>query len=548
MSADAISQSSGEIHLAISRPARLSLPDTAANRKTMVVLARRMSHSDGSKTGNTYKVISAAFGHKDRQWSNNHCREFSACGGDILDFLKRENKLEESAFTLIEQQILAAPLLSPAEQYAAFQKAHPEIKLSKVTFRTYVGRIDARKLLKRIRELLSQGEIQGNSETYLKELLEALELTPSKRKEIVTLFPDAETDSTLPGPVFSIAGSGSAPETAPGPEMPVSQNSEAAAPEAETPPAGPAPMDSKIQKYLLVSVLYAAGLPYGMLSMLFGVCPSTIHNWIYALCTQDMENWMKRAITHWSGRISVDEKYIKISGVWYYVLSAVDAQTGFPLLICLHPSLDTVSWQVFFAKFKLLYGVPAEVVSDGSWSLLAGLRLVFPKVRHQLCKFHKLKNLTKTIFRHVKDRSLLTRCLRLAGNIFRNGSTSSRKAAARRLQILGGPSVAAYITTSIIGMWRKLTGSLTSNASERFNRKIQKCFFARYGIPTEQSAVVLLRALWLKEALLHGQKHIAATSPIHGVKMSKICQEQFQWEHIQHFLGGAGAAGRAVPA
>ncbi|MCP4702702.1 MAG: hypothetical protein GY862_38460, partial [Gammaproteobacteria bacterium] len=166
MSAGAISQSNGEIHLAISQPARLSLPDTAANRKTMVVLARRMSHSDGSKTGNTYKVISAAFGHKDRQWSNNHCREFSACGGDILDFLKRENKLEESAFTLIEQQILATPLLSPAEQYAAFQKAHPEIKLSEVTFRTYVGRIDARKLLKRIRELLSQGEIQGNSETY----------------------------------------------------------------------------------------------------------------------------------------------------------------------------------------------------------------------------------------------------------------------------------------------------------------------------------------------------------------------------------------------
>ncbi|MCP4699485.1 MAG: hypothetical protein GY862_21955, partial [Gammaproteobacteria bacterium] len=167
--------------------------------------------------------------------------------------------------------------------------------LSEVTFRTYVGRIDARKLLKRIRELLSQGEIQGNSETYLKELLEALELTPLKRKEIVTLFPDAETDSTLPGPVFSIAGSGSAPETASSPEMPVSQNSEAAAPETETPPAGPAPMDSKIQKYLLVSVLYAAGLPYGMLNMLFGVCPSTIHNWIYALCTQDMENWMIRS-------------------------------------------------------------------------------------------------------------------------------------------------------------------------------------------------------------------------------------------------------------
>ncbi len=166
MSASTISQSNGEVHLVISQPARLSLPDTAANRKTMVVLARHMSYSDGSKNDITYKVISAAFGHKDRQWSNNHCREFSACGGDMFSFLKRGNKLEESAFTLIEQQILATPLLSPVEQYAAFQKAHPEIKLSEATFRTYVGRIDARKLLKRIRELLCQGEIQENSETY----------------------------------------------------------------------------------------------------------------------------------------------------------------------------------------------------------------------------------------------------------------------------------------------------------------------------------------------------------------------------------------------
>ncbi|MCP4695394.1 MAG: hypothetical protein GY862_00895 [Gammaproteobacteria bacterium] len=105
-----------------------------------------------------------------------------------------------------------------------------------------------------------------------------------------------------------------------------------------------------------------------------------------------------------------------------------------------------------------------------------------------------------------------------------------------------------HIAASILGVWRKLAGSLASNASERFNRKIQKCVFARYGVPTVQSAIVLLRALWLKEALLHGRRHLAATSPVHGVKMSKICQEPFQWEHIQHFLGDAGTANPAIPA
>jgi len=48
--------------------------------------------------------------------------------------------------------------------------------------------------------------------------------------------------------------------------------------------------------------------------------------------------------------------------------------------------------------------------------------------------------------------------------------------------------VADYVQGHILDGWKKLTRSLTNNAAERFNRKIQRAIAARYGIPNVESA------------------------------------------------------------
>ena len=213
------------------------------------------------------------------------------------------------------------------------------------------------------------------------------------------------------------------------------------------------------------------------------------------------------------------------------------ALTGFPLLLQLHPTLDAISWKVFFARFKSLYGTPKQMISDGSKSLRAGKQAIFPKVFHQLCKFHKLRNLYKVILRNVSDKTRVRRCLRLAQHIFSNQDVSSRKHAARTLKQLGGEQVATYIEAHILGEgWRRLTRSLTNNASERFNRKVKKCVSARYGLPTQESARVLIRALWLKELRLNGQKHINKTHPLNHIDLSRIWQQHLPRAHILHFF------------
>ena len=289
-----------------------------------------------------------------------------------------------------------------------------------------------------------------------------------------------------------------------------------------------------------MAFLYACGLAQHILALLFGVSQTTVHNSMYDVCTEGLEIGILDSITHWSGHVSVDEKWIKINGVWHFMFSAVDAVSGFPLLMGIYSNLDEIRWRVFFLKFKAMYGVPRLILSDGSVSLLAAKANVFAHVRHQLCKFHTLNNVMKKIRRHVSDSTLRIRAYRLAKHIFSNRYISSRKFAAKTLQKIAGENVSRDIEKRILEQWRKLTQSRTNNTAERWNRTLEKGFFVRYGIPTLQSARVLMRALWFKELLLKGRKHGEKTSSIDSIQLSKICQEKLEIGNILHFFNDNG--------
>lgn len=181
----------------------------------------------------------------------------------------------------------------------------------------------------------------------------------------------------------------------------------------------------------LVLFLYVCNVSQDMLAPLCGVGKTTVHNWMYDVSTDDLKWLILTSITCWSGHVSVDEKCIWVDECWHFALCAVDTVTGFPLLIEMYPSLDEVSWTLFFQHFNALYGQPRVILSDGSVSLAAARKRVFPHVRFQLCTCHTLKNLMKQIRKHVQDSSSRLRCYRLAKHIFSNTSVSRRKGAAK---------------------------------------------------------------------------------------------------------------------
>jgi transposase-like protein len=475
--------------------------DNKVNRKVLSIIGRQLKYVETGKPVYTHQAVADQIGYADRRNVQNFTHEFEECDGDLQKLISRQNSKEEQCFPKIEEQILESPFLSVNKHYSAFIEAHPELSISASTFNKYVNKIDSIKLLRRVRHLVSKEKDTPDVSRYVKELLSLPKFSCAKKKEIVDVFPEVKEEQQ--------------------------SKSEPKALELSTPMA---------QKKLLVVLLYVCNVSQEMLSLLFGVGKTSIHNYVYALCSQELDWQILRSIVCWSGKVSFDEKWVRIDGSWHFVLCAVDSVSGFPLLIELYSSLDSVNWTLFFKHFKSLYGMPKLITSDGSQPLAIARELVFKGVRYQLCKFHKLKNLMKRLRQHVHDPKLFRRCVGLAKHIFSNKFVSSRKYAAKTLQELAGEQVSSYIDGHILKYWRKLTMSLTNNASERFNRKIEKCFSGRYGIPSVESAEVLLRGLWLKELLLNGQKHLDVTSELTCVDLSRICQEHLDTGKILQFF------------
>ncbi len=310
--------------------------------------------------------------------------------------------------------MLETPLLPPHQQSLSVCDAHPTESVSEETFRKYANEIDGLKIVKRAQQLIKTGTDTLDVNRYLAEVLACERLSHATKKEIVTVFPDTELEDASSSTIE----------------------------EADL-------THVTIRKTLLVVMLSACHVSQEVLGLLMGVSKTSMHYWIAELCTEDFEWQMLREITCWSGKVSVDEKWINIKGEWYVVLCAVDRVSGFPLSIALYPTLDTVSWTLFFKRFRALYGRPALIQSDGSQSLAAARELVFAGVRWQLCTFHTLKNLMKRLRKHVSDAKSYRRCTRLAKHIFSNVRVSRRTYAAKPLQTVAGPEVRESILPDI---------------------------------------------------------------------------------------------------
>ena len=68
--------------------------------------------------------------------------------------------------------------------------------------------------------------------------------------------------------------------------------------------------------------------------------------------------------------------------------------TKLPLYMNIYPNTTKESYEECFRIFKQIFHKNHRlIVSDGSQSLKADRLAVFPAVPHQLCKFHKIRNL-----------------------------------------------------------------------------------------------------------------------------------------------------------
>jgi len=435
----------------------------------------------------TFQSISEFFELNNRQDSNNFYREFQLSDQDMESFLTRKRKYRE-AIPLIQAQILSSNDLTIKQHHQIFCENHPENKMSIVTFANIVRETDALKMYYKFKKLGKTNQtkkvntdsaIEGlSSKSINRDISQKSKLSDDKRKQY-NLSRDI--------PFF--------------------------------------------HKALLALVFLACGVNMEVIGMIFGVAKSTVHNWLYKL--PDMRRMILNSIKSWSGVVCVDEKWVKINGKWHFVLSFVDNITGFPLYVKVVYDTKTETWVGFMKEFRKLYGKPRLIISDGSKSLAAARNIIFPKTPYQLCWFHKLKNLNDRIYK-VRNNKVRAKLIVMSSNMFHNTHPSSRKRTAKRIVAMNIPGVSQYVANNILGDWKHLNMMKTSNAVERWNRKIEKVTSGRYGLKSVQFVEKLLDGLWLKETLFD-QRHLTKGF-ITDLDMYSICQENLKAGQILRFL------------
>jgi transposase-like protein len=444
----------------------------------------------------TFQKISSLFDLKSRQDSNNFYRDFQACDEDFKNYLNRKQILGK-AFPIISNQVLHSPILSVNEHYKQFISENPEYKMSFTTFRNYYSNIDSIRLKNSFSRLLTTGKVNVDKNRFLKEIVEDENTSARTRKQIISVFPEVQQDEKVVKREINFLKD-----------------------------------FNKYGKNLLVMFLIACGLNYSILSMLMGVSKSTIHNLFYYLTF--IRRLIINSIQWWSGEIATDEKWLRLNKKWVYVISIVDNKTGFPLYMQVVTNLKAETWNLFFQRFKKLYGKPKLIVSDGSGSIASAVKNVFPKVNHQLCKFHKLKNLTNKIYVSNCSYKKKLQMINLAHGIFYNKTNFARKRAMLRLIEIGDKSVSTYVKKSILNKRSQLTKGLTSNSAERWNKKIEKVTLGRYGLKSIAFIEQIITALWMKEAITN-QEHFQKCF-IHELDFRSLCQENIKVCSIIRFF------------
>jgi hypothetical protein len=484
-----VNESEATFEVSLNVPVSFSLPNTPGNKKFIMVFLRLLIGEDRVCLC-TFEEIARLFAYADRRNVNNYWREFQKFGCDILAFLSRKVDLVEY-IPLIEDFVAKNLILPIAEMHRKFVEIHA-IKMSLPTFQKYLSQTCSVKLLKQAQKELTQkisgaGAVnilrlladQHNVPVLCDRILETVEPKTSKPKQ------ESAMKSTL----------------------------------------------SRRNLCLLVNYLVASGLNLKTIALLLNVSKTSASNLWHEIT--DLNSMILNSIGKWSGKISIDEKYIKINGIPHYVISIVDFVTGLPLYLNVYINTRKEAYEECFLAFKHIYKRdPHLIVSDGSHSLKAGRLAVYPHVPHQLCKFHKIRNLFSKI---SECRLPMKQELWLKSKVvkaFRRVTVSGRKKAIRELMDTLPKPARQYVSNNIIKHWPNLSKSLTSNASERFNRKIKKVMSGRYGLKSYDTAVNLANSLWLKELIDNGKYILHDESLIASLNISQICQEKLDWNHL----------------
>ena len=137
---------------------------------------------------------------------------------------------------------------------------------------------------------------------------------------------------------------------------------------------------------------------------------------------------------------------------------------------------------------------------------------------------------------NIRDPKTVKLAITKLKQVFARETRGGRRKALLELERMLSGEVKDYLDERIMKVWKHLTKSLTSNAAERWNRKIEKIVSGKYGLKRPETIQQLVYCLWFKELITNGKHHLAQDSTIACLNISKICQEMISNKHLERLF------------
>lgn len=465
------------------------LEDTYENRKVLVIFLYLLQDKEGRGIF-TLQELAEIIGSPNRQAASKYIERFRKSGEDIHKTLHENSRADQEVREVIWEIVLQDPLINYKEiaQKANEQMGRDDISENHVAHA--LGEIDYGQVRARIKKLLEKG-------TY-----------HYKEQELIDMLFDWVLNGLQGKVVLPIGLESSVEALAPERTWEQEEQVKEAQDRAETKRLFDE--QTKVENlysiwqtplgwYLWIFILYYQGVSTAAIGRWLGVNKSTISRRLLtvALWAQD---WMEKTV-EFSGRVSVDEKMIKIGACYWLLFVAVDCVTGYPLHIAVYSSNSTNYCTLFLAGLKAKGYLPTVIITDGWDGYIKSIAKAFPNAQHLLCRFHVIRSIFRRLRKHhIFDWGIRTK----VGKLFK---TKYKRTVLRRIEklktLLGLPLIEAVLGGLMVKLPQviKAVGSRwrpsTSNAVEQFFSKFDRFYRLKGPFQNEASAQKHIRLFML---------------------------------------------------
>lgn len=451
--------------------------DTPSNRKAMVVFLRSMRDELGKRKF-TLAELAQVVGSENRQAAHQHMEGFRESGGDMLGYLSRKRKVAGEVVAAVEEELREDLWISLEELARRVNVRLGREDLTGKNMAAALEQVSGRELWSLFMGKVERGKAHFK-ESYVLDRLFSLAL--------------GGAEGGCPGGGVEVGVLGSLEEgTEPIGCVGCGEREELGEREQEMAEALLEGREEGVSKEEVSSlwegvlgvmvwayVLYMQGISMSVIGGWLGRDKSTICRWL-SLVGSMGRSWMEDLKVAFSGQASIDEKWVKIAGVWWYLFAAVDCVTGYPLHVALYPSNSGIYCKLFLLELKRKGYIPKAIITDGWDAYIQAIASVFPQAEHLLCRFH----LIRSVFRRLRKAGVWKEEVwQLVGQLFR---TPDKRTVRRRVEKLCGVVDSLGVGDVVSGLVRKLpqvigaVGSTwrpsTSNAVEGFFRAFDRFY------------------------------------------------------------------------